>query len=60
MEKHIGKTLKVLVETSMDGYSYGHTTNYLSVKIDGEYTSNDIVDVTIYGVEYPNVLGKIE
>ena len=60
MEKHIGKTLKVLVETSMDGYSYGHTTNYLSVKIDGEYTSNDIVNVTIYGVEYPNVLGKIE
>lgn len=60
MENHVGKKFKVLVETTNNGYSYGHTTNYLSVKIDGEYNSNDMIDVTIYGVEYPNVLGKIE
>ena len=59
MEKHIGKKDTVLIETSRDGYSVGHTGNYLLVKILGEYKSEDEVEVTLEKVEYPYVIGEI-
>ena len=58
MNKFIGKKLKILIEIFKDGYSYGHSTNYLNCKIEGVYPSNEYVDVEIIGVEYPNVIGK--
>ena len=58
MNKFIGKEVEVLVETSKDGFSYGHTTNYLSVKIKGELEHNTFVNVKITSLEYPNVVGE--
>ena len=43
----IGKDEKVLIEKVEDGYSYGHTTNYLYLKIDHELKENEIYDVNI-------------
>lgn len=43
----IGKNEKVLVEKVLDGYSYGHTTNYLYLKIPKELKENEIYDVNI-------------
>ena len=60
MNKFIGKEVEVLVETSKDGYSYGHTTNYLSVKIKGELEHNTFVNVKITSLEYPNVVGEVK
>ena len=60
MNKFIGKEVEVLIETSKDGYSYGHTTNYLSVKVKGELEHNTFVNVKINSLEYPNVVGKVK
>lgn len=59
MKKFIGKTLPVLMEVNRTDYSLGHTSNYLLVKVLGEYQSEDLVDVTITDVSYPYCLGEV-
>lgn len=59
MKKFIGKTLPVLMEVNRTDYSLGHTSNYLLVKVPGEYQSEDLVDVTITDVFYPYCLGEV-
>lgn len=59
MKKFIGKTLPVLMEVKRTDYSLGHTSNYLLVKVPGEYQSEDLVDVTIIDVSYPYCLGEV-
>lgn len=57
MKKFINKEVDVLVEEFRDGYSYGHTGNYLHVKINKELPHNEMVKVTIKDIEYPYVIG---
>lgn len=59
MKKFIGKTLPVLMEVNRTDYSLGHTSNYLLVKVPGEYQSEDLVDVIITDVFYPYCLGEV-
>lgn len=59
MKKFVGRTLEVLFETYKDGYSYGHTTNYLSVKVKGNVKSSEFKNILIKEVEYPNCIGDI-
>ncbi len=58
-KKFVGSRRKVLIEEVKDGYSYGHTSNYLRVKVKGELSHNQFYDIDLKAVEYPNVLGKI-
>lgn len=59
MEKFINKKIEVLFETYKDGYLYGHTSNYLSVKIKGnKELTNKLVLVNIEKIEYPNCFAK--
>ena len=58
MKKFIGKELDVLIERYEDGYSIGHTSNFLLVKIEKEYKQEDIINIKIDSVEYPYVKGK--
>ena len=60
MKKFLGKKMEVLFETSKDGYSFGHTENYLNVKSLGTIPSSTFKTVTIINVEYPYVFGEIE
>ena len=53
MSKFIGREVSVLVEEFKDGYSYGHTGNFLYCKIPGELKHNEIVNVVVKSVEYP-------
>ena len=57
MKKFIGKEVEVLIEEFKDGYSYGHTGNYLYVKINKELPHNELVKVTVKDIEYPYVIG---
>lgn len=57
MKKFINKEVDVLIEEFKDGYSYGHTGNYLHVKINKELPHNEIVKVTIKSIEYPYCIG---
>lgn len=58
MESFCNCELKVLIEQYKDGESTGHTSNYLLVKVPGEYHSEDIIKVKIDSIEYPYCYGK--
>ncbi len=60
MKKFLGKKFEVLFETAKDGYSYGHTTNYLHVKALGMVKSSTFKTVKLINVEYPYCFGEIE
>lgn len=53
MEKFIGKEVEVLIEEEKEGFCYGHTGNYLHVRVKDKYPHNEIVKVTIKKVNYP-------
>lgn len=46
MSSFINKELEVLVEKNENGYSIGHSSEYLKVMIDGNFKKNTIVKVT--------------
>ena len=56
--KYINKEVEVLVEETKDGYSYGHTGNYLYVKINKELKHNTFVKVKVTAIEYPYCLAE--
>ena len=56
--KYIGEEVEVLIENSKDGYSYGHTSNFLYVKIPEVLEHNTFHKVKIEKVEYPYCIGK--
>ena len=58
MKKFVGETVEVLIEETIDGYSYGHTGNFLHVKIKGELPHNELIPIKIINVEYPYCLGE--
>ena len=47
MNKFIGEEVEVLVEETIDGYSYGHTGNFLYCKIKGEFNHNEFINVKV-------------
>lgn len=55
MNNFLNTEVEVLIERNKDNFSYGHTSNYLSVKIDGNYNSEDVVCVKISNLDYPYV-----
>lgn len=58
MSKFIDKEIDVLIERNKDNYSYGHTSNYLNVKISGNYDSEEIVTVRLSNIDYPYCVGE--
>ena len=58
MNKFINKEVVVLVEEHKDGYSIGHTGNFLHVKFKGDYPVNEFVKVKIEKVDYPYCIGR--
>ena len=58
MNKFINKNVEVLIEEVKDGYSYGHTGNYLHVKIKGEFQPNSYLNVELKEIEYPYIIGE--
>ena len=59
MEKFIDREVEVLVEEHKDGYSIGHTGNFLHVKFKGDYPVNEFVKVKIEKIDYPYCIGKV-
>lgn len=56
--KFINKEVEVLIETYKDGYSYGHTSNFLNVKIKKQLEHNTFYKTTIKEIEYPYCIGE--
>ena len=56
----IGSYLEFIPETYKDGYLYGHTGNYLSIKVPGDKDLlNKIVKVKIKQLDYPYCVSNI-
>ena len=53
MNKFIGEEVEVLIEDTIDDYSYGHTGNFLYCKIKGKFKHNEFVNVKVVKIEYP-------
>ena len=58
MKKYLNKEVEVLIEENIDDISYGHTNNFLYVKINKKYNKEELVTVKIYDICYPYCLGK--
>lgn len=58
--KFIGQVLDIIVETSKDGRSTGHTSNYILVTVDGELEEGKTYLVKIVSVDGPTVNGTVE
>ena len=46
-KSNIGKKEQVLIEKQENGLAFGHTSNYLYLKLNGSYKKNNIYDVII-------------
>ena len=46
-ESFIGKNEKILIETKKEDFYYGHTSNYLYLKVKGNYKENEIYEITV-------------
>lgn len=57
MKKNLNKTVYFIPEIYKDGYLYGHTGNYLYVKVKGKKNMiGKEIKVYIQGIDYPYVL----
>ena len=61
MNKFIGNTVSFIPEVIKDGYLYGHTGNYLYIKVKGckELLYKD-VNVIVNKIEYPYVVSELK
>ena len=57
-QNYLNKDVEVLVEETKDGISYGHTGNYLYVKINRELEHNTFIKVKINAIEYPYCIAE--
>lgn len=60
LDSFVSKTVSVLIEENKNGYSIGHTGNYLKVKIPGDIKANEIVSVKIKERENLELVGEYE
>ena len=60
MNKFINQELEVLFERTIDGYSIGHTSNYLQIKVKENIESGTFKNITLEKIEYPYIIGKVK
>lgn len=58
--KYLNKEVEVLIEETKDGSSFGHTGNYLYVKINKGLEHNTFVTVKITDIQYPYCIANIK
>ena len=60
-EQNIGSVREVLLEYFDDNFLYGHSENYIPVRISGRYNEvNEIIPVKLIQVENGKVFGERE
>lgn len=58
MKQFLNQEVEVLIEEMKNGYSIGHTGNYLLVKIKGEIPQNTFISAKLTSIEYPYCIGE--
>ena len=59
-EKFIGKEVEVLIEKDNSDVSFGHTGNYLAVKVAGSHKQNTFVKAKVIAIDGTNCLAREE
>lgn len=59
MESFLNQIVLVLIEQEKDGFSYGHTSNFLHVKIPKSLKNNTFYQVKIKEISYPYCIGEL-
>ncbi len=59
MKKFLGKQLEILIEEVKNGISYGHSENFLYVKVESLLEHNNFFLVEIIDINYPYCIGRI-
>jgi len=57
-EKFLGKQVEVLIENTKDHQSFGHTSNFLPIRVEQELDHNTFYQVKIEKIEYPYCIAK--
>ena len=57
-DKFLGKEVEVLIEKDNEDISFGHTGNYLAVKVAGSHRQNTFVKAKIFAIDGLNCLAK--
>jgi len=60
MNRFITQELDVLFERNINGYSIGHTSNYLQIKVKANIESGTFKKIRLESIEYPYVIGTIK
>lgn len=61
MDSHIGDEVEVLLETFEEGYCYGHTVNYIKVRVESKRDlSNEIRRVHLESVQEDRMEGRLK
>lgn len=61
MDRYIGEDVKVLIEETKHGKSYGYTENYLRVEVEGyKGATNEIILVEITGIKKERLAGVVK
>lgn len=60
LQQQVGQILSVLFETEENGYSLGHSENYLEVRVPGEKLRGLVLPVQITGVNHKILCGEIQ
>ena len=58
MQKYLNKEVEVLIEETKNGYSLGHTGNFLHIKTKKELPTNKFIKVTIKEIDYPYCIAE--
>lgn len=58
MEKFLNQEVLVLIEQEKNGFSYGHTSNFLYVKIPKVLKNNTFYQVKVKQISYPYCIGE--
>ena len=54
----LGRTARVLYETSRDGFTAGHTSEYLPVRVSGIHPAGEMAEVLISELQDHQLYGK--
>ena len=58
--KFLNKKVNVLIEEHVDGYSVGHTDNYLKIKVNSDLKHNECYDVIIKEIKDGEIFAELD
>ncbi len=59
-DSYLNKTLEVLIEEKKEGFSFGHSKEYLPLYVMGDHPSGDLLKIKVIKVKDGKMIGEVE